>query len=278
MKQAVAQVKQAKVVFQLGSQGMSDGAWHEARKLIGQGVIGRPIHAECGMFRDSDWGERGMPIDNKSAKPGPDLNWEAFLGDAPKREFDVSRFFRWRLYEDYSGGPVTDVYPHSMTPVAFMMSAGFPAFVVGSGGVFRWPERDVPDSFNLLADYPQKMTICVLGTFGSGYNGGDGMRGSGSRSPVVRGWDGSLIFRGNQILVVDSNGKEKSRFPIPFGENFIAHWENFIDCIQNNTPEKTFSPIDLAYQVQTTLIMSMWSLKQRKVAKWDADAQQIVMG
>ncbi len=59
-------------------------------------LIGRPIHAECGYFRVGDWGERGMPIDDPKAVPGDDLNWEAFLGAAPKRPFDVSRFCRWR--------------------------------------------------------------------------------------------------------------------------------------------------------------------------------------
>ena len=108
-KRAIAEVKKSGRVFQLGTQGMSDRAWHQAAALIKEGAIGKPIHAECGYFRVGDWGERGMPIDDPNARPGPDLNWEAFLGDSPKRPFDVSRFFRWRMYEDYAGGPVTDL-------------------------------------------------------------------------------------------------------------------------------------------------------------------------
>ncbi|HOD81934.1 MAG: 1,5-anhydro-D-fructose reductase [Planctomycetes bacterium ADurb.Bin126] len=277
LKMAVKAVKDAKVVFQLGTQGMSDGAWHEARKLILQGVIGKPIHAECGMFRDSDGGERGMPIDDRNAKPGPDLDWEQFQGDAPKKEFTVKRFFQWRLYNDYSGGPVTDVYPHCFTPVAYMMDAGFPQYVMAAGGIHRWPERDVPDSFNVYADYARKMTCCILGTFASGYNGGDGCRGSGARSPVVRGYDGALIFKGKQIEFVPNHGKKAAAFPIPYGENQVDHWAKLIACCRQRDLN-TFSPIQLAYEVQTTMIMAYWSWKDRKVARFDPQTEQIVMG
>ncbi|MBE3070744.1 MAG: Gfo/Idh/MocA family oxidoreductase, partial [Planctomycetes bacterium] len=106
IKQLAAEVRKSGLAFQCGTQGMSDGAWHKMKQLVQQGVIGQPIHGECGFFRVGDWGEVGMPIDDPAAKPGADLNWEAFLGDAPKRDFDISRFFRWRMYEDYAGGPV----------------------------------------------------------------------------------------------------------------------------------------------------------------------------
>ncbi|HUW61687.1 MAG TPA: Gfo/Idh/MocA family oxidoreductase, partial [Candidatus Bathyarchaeia archaeon] len=113
VKRLAQEVTKSGRVFQLGTQGMSDAAYLQMRKLVQDGLIGQPIHAECGYFRVGDWGERGMRIDDPNAVPGPDLNWEAFLGDSPKRPFDVSRFFRWRMYEDYAGGPSTDLFPHS---------------------------------------------------------------------------------------------------------------------------------------------------------------------
>jgi len=54
--------RESKGVMQLGTQGMADTAWHQMRKLVADGLIGKPIHAECGYFRVGDWGERGMPI------------------------------------------------------------------------------------------------------------------------------------------------------------------------------------------------------------------------
>ncbi|MCG8528810.1 MAG: Gfo/Idh/MocA family oxidoreductase, partial [Opitutales bacterium] len=113
-KRLAETVAKSDCVFQLGTQAMSDSAWHQMKKLVQDGAIGKPLFGETGFFRTGDWGERGMPIPDANAKPGSDLNWEAFLGDAPQRDFSVDRFFRWRLFNDYAGGPVTDLYPHSL--------------------------------------------------------------------------------------------------------------------------------------------------------------------
>lgn len=278
VKKLAEEVNKSGRVFQLGTQGMSDTAWHQARKLIADGLIGQPILAECGYFRVGDWGERGMPIDDPNAKPGADLNWEAFLGDAPKRPFDLSRFFRWRMYEDYAGGPVTDLYPHSLTPVVSMLGVSFPKMVVATGGMFRYTEREVPDTCNLLVDYPQKLTVAVLGTQGNNYFGTP-ERGSPGRSPIIRGWEGTITFQGNQIVFTPAEGgksKQRLTFPIEHGEDPTGYWENFLDCCRKRQT-KTLSPADLAYHTQTALIMGALSLREGKLAKFDAEKQQIVL-
>jgi len=275
-KKAARVAERTKRVFQLGTQGMSDSAWHQAAKLVADGLIGKPIHAECGYFRVGDWGERGMPIDDANARPGAELNWEAFLGDAPRRPFDVSRFFRWRMYEDYSGGPVTDLYPHSFTPVVHMLGVGLPSLAVATGGKFRYDQREVPDTFNMLVDYPEKVTAAVLGTQGNSHSGLGG-RGAGGRGPIVRGWDGTLTFEGGEIVFTPCAGDKKAqRFKIEHGENVVDHWRNLLAAVRSRDP-RTNSPIRLAYHVQTALILAMLSLREGKTAKFDAGKEQIVI-
>ncbi len=279
VKKLAETVKASDRVFQLGTQGMSDGAWHQMKKLVADGAIGQPIFAETGYFRVGDWGERGMAVDDPNAKPGKDLNWGAFLGDAPKREFSVDRFFRWRLFEDYAGGPVTDLYPHCLTPVIDVLGVTFPKRVVAVGGIHRYEYelRDVPDTFSLLAEYPEKVTVSVLGTQGNDYQG-TGVRGSGARVPIVRGWDAALTIEGKEIVLVPAEGskKEPKRFPIERGEDMIGHWQNFLTCCRKRS-QATWSPADLAYHVQTTLIMASWSLRKDKAARFDARTQEIVL-
>src|SRR4030042_2048613 len=127
-----------------------------------------------------------MPIDDANARPGPGLNWDAFLGDMPNRPFDVSRFFRWRMYEDYAGGPSTDLFPHSLTPVVSILGVGMPSMVVATGGKFRYEEREITATYNTLIDYPQKITVAVLGTQANDYQGA-GSRGAGGGSPRIPG-------------------------------------------------------------------------------------------
>ena len=272
-------VKKTGCVFQAGTQGMSDSAWWQIRKLIDEGLIGKPIHAECGWFRVGDTYERGMPIDDPAARPGPDLNWEAFLGHAPKREFDVSRFFRWRMYEDYAGGIGIDLFPHALTPTAFMAGVGMPGTVVATGGKFRYQEREVPDTLNMIIDYPEKVAIAVLGTQGNDYVA-HGQRGAGSRIPVIRGWEGSLTIdiKTNKIIFIPVGGSQKKRqsFDIEHGEDMINHMRNLVSCVRQGSQE-TYSPVDLAYRTQTALIMGMLSLRAGKTVRFDMDKQQIVL-
>ena len=276
-KRLAAEVKKSGRVFQLGTQGMYDSAWWQIKKLIKDGLIGRPVHAECGYFRVGDWGERGMPIDNADASPGSELDWEAFLGDAPKRPFDVSRFFRWRMYEDYSGGPSTDLFPHVLTPVLSMLGVTMPSKVVATGGKFRYQEREVPDTFNMLIDYPENITVAVLGTQANDYPATGG-RGSGQRVPVIRGWDGTLTVEKNEIVFVPAQGSEKKpqRFAIEHGEDFVEYWQKFLDCCRSRQQD-TLSPMDLAYHVQTALQMGMLGLREDKVARFDPDKEKILL-
>lgn len=275
-KQVVREVKASGQVFQLGSQGMSDPAWHKAHELIADGAIGKAIVAECGYFRVGDWGERGMPIDDPDAKPGADLNWEAFLGDAPQRDFDVSRYFRWRMYEDYSGGPVTDLYPHSLTPVVFMLGLTKPELAVATGGKFRYEEREVPDTFNMIVDYPEKVTVAVLGTQGNDFQS-TGQRGSGFRCPVVRGWDGAFTFDNEMLTFVPAEGSDKRYDPIPITEHesVARHWQELFACCRSR--KQPSAHIDLAGDVQIALQMAMLAMRHRRTAVYDAAAEMIVL-
>jgi predicted dehydrogenase len=268
--------------FQLGTQAMSDGAWHQMKKLVKAGLIGKPLFGETGFFRIGDWGERGMHISDPNAKPGPDLDWDAFQGDAPKHPFSVDRLFRWRLFEDYAGGPVTDLYPHCLTQVVDILGVGFPETVAATGGIHRYTYelRDVPDTCNLLAQFPEKVTISVLGTQANDYNVTP-HRGAGQRSPVIRGWEGTLaIDKNNKDIVFtgirEKDGKADQRIPIEYGEDNTKHWKNLIECAKAGKKD-TWSPMDLAFRTQTILQMAALGVKQGKLARFDAKQRQIIL-
>ncbi len=275
-RQMAAEVRRSGRVFQLGTQYMSDPAWHQARQLIGEGLIGKVVHIECGFFRMGDWGERGMPIDDPQAQPGADLNWEAFLGDAPRRDFDVSRFFRWRMYEDYSGGPVTDLYPHVITQAIYMAGLTFPSLATATAGKFRYEEREVPDTFNMLVDYPERVSLSMVGTQASDHAAG--AERAPSRAPVIRGWDGTLTFEGSDIVFTPAPGitnRPARRIPIAGHFDHGRHMGEFFDCCR--TRKQPSCPIDLTYHVQTALQMATLASRAGKTATFDAAQERIVV-
>ncbi len=181
-KQIEATAKETGKLVQVGTQYMADDNYPEIIKMIHEGMIGKPVHVECGYFRRGDWGER-MPIPDANAKPGPDLNWERFLGDAPKVDFNVSRFFQWRMYWDYAGGPATDLLVHTFTPVFCILELDFPQRVMGGGGTFQY-NREVPDQCNIIADYPDGPSVVMTNSL-SNHVPADTM---------IRGTDGVIMW------------------------------------------------------------------------------------
>jgi predicted dehydrogenase len=277
-------VAASKTAFVCGTQAMSDPAWRKMKELIREGVIGQPIQAEIGFFRTGDWGERGMPVDDPGAKPGADLDWEAFLApDRPKVPFSVDRLFRWRLFADYAGGPLTDLYPHCLAQVVDMLDLGFPEQVAAIGSVSRYPYelRDVPDTFHAIAQYPKGLTISLAGTQGNDFQTTP-HRGAGQRSPVVRGWDGTLYMDDSNREIVcrstegSSRSKSIEKFPIDGNENNLMLWKNLIDCALEGRQD-TWSPMDLAFRTQTMLQMAMTAHLKGRTVHFDINSREMVV-
>jgi len=263
-KQLAQEVRKRGRILQVGTQSMADSIWQQAAHLVKEGAIGQPIHVQAGYFRRGDWGER-MPIPDPNAKPGPDLDWQAFLADAPKRPFTVSRFFQWRMYWDYSGGPSTDLFPHTFTPLAKVLGVSFPSMVAASGGKFYYDgEREVPDTFNMLIDYPEKVSVVLTCTLANEYG----------LPVVVRGAEGTMTFEGPGIVIRPVQGQQRE-IARERGGDLTEHWQNLLQCVR--TREQPYSDVELGYHVQTALCMSVLALRQQKVARFDREQEKIII-
>jgi len=267
LKQLVREVRERRNVFQIGAQWVTDALWLRAADLVKQGAIGRPVHAQCGYFRHGDSGERGMPIDDPNARPGPDLNWDAWQADAPQRPFTVSRLFQWRMYMDYSGGPSTDLYPHPMTRLFKILGANFPNRVVAVGGKYVYDGgRDVPDTFDLLIEYPEHLTVAVLGTICN----------ETGLDTVVRGTEGTLRFEQGGFVIEPQQGSAGRRVAMSIDRHEYDHMRNFLECMR--TRQTPNGDIELGYRVQVPLIMAMRAFTEGKVAYFDAASESIRLG
>ena len=266
LKQLVREARERRTVFQVGAQWVSEPTWLRAAELVRQGAIGKPVHAQCGYFRRGDQGERGMPIDDPNAQPGADLNWDAFQADAPQRPFTVSRFFQWRMYMDYSGGPSTDLYPHAMTRLFKVLGVGLPKKVVAIGGKYVYDGgRDVPDTFDMLIEYPENLTVAVLGTIAN----------ETGLDTVVRGTDGTLTFAPGG-LEIEPQVAGKRRISANLYPYEREHMRNWVQSIRSR--QKPNGDVELGYRVQVPLIMAMRSFVEGKVAYFDAASETIRLG
>lgn len=160
----IATAKQTGRVVQVGSQGMSSMAQVRARQMIQEGKLGKVTMIRAAYNRNSASGAWIYPIP-PDANPQT-VNWDMFLGSAPKHPFDLARFFRWRCFHDYSGGIATDLFVHLCTTIHFLMNAKMPSKVMAMGELYRWKEsRDVPDTLNAVLEYPEGFTVNLSSTF-----------------------------------------------------------------------------------------------------------------
>ena len=257
-------------VVQVGTQYMADENYPALRQMIAEGIIGKPVHVQCAFTRRGDWGER-MEIPDANAVPGPGLLWDRFLGDAPKVDFSVSRFFQWRLFWDYAGGPATDLLVHTFTPVFAILGLGYPERVFGGGGTFQY-NREVPDQCNIIADYPDGPSVTMMNTLSNHV----------PTDTMIRGTDGVIIWKslgerdGKGIRVVPfAKGKKELFLPWNGMGDTRKLWANLLDCVKSR--QQPACSIELAVRVQAPLSMGIISHRENKCVLFDTKSKSIVL-
>jgi len=146
--------KQTKRILQVGSQRVSSVMYAKARELFKAGAIGELNLVEAWINRNSAIGawQYSIPPD---ASPQT-IDWDRFIGNAPKHPFEPIRLFRWRNYRDYGTGIPGDLFVHLFTGVHYVLDSIGPTRVMATGATSYWKDgRDVPDLMLALYDYPK---------------------------------------------------------------------------------------------------------------------------
>jgi len=141
-------------VVQVGSQCRSSIVYAKAREIFNSGALGLVTAAEACIDRNDASGAWVYPIPPDASEKT--IDWNQFLGDAPKRPFDPVRFFRWRCFRDYGEGLPGDLYVHMLTGIHYIAGITAPPLRAASmGGILRWTEnREAPDLIWTLFEYP----------------------------------------------------------------------------------------------------------------------------
>ncbi len=144
-------------IFMVGSQYATALAFHKIKELLNSGAIGELNMAESWLDRNTALGawQYSIPPDATPAN----IDWDRFLGNAPKRPFEPIRLFRWRNYQDYGTALAGDLYVHLLTGLHTATGSQGPARIFSTGGLRYWKDgRDVPDTMYGIIEYPKSAT------------------------------------------------------------------------------------------------------------------------
>jgi len=140
-------------IVQIGAQRTSSVLCAKAHELFAQGAIGDLNLIEATLGRNDPTGAWEYP-------PPPDLSpktldWDTWLGTAPRVPFDPLAFARWRCWKEYGTGVAGDLLVHLISGMQTVLGVNeVPNRVSAFGGIYRWKDgRNMPDVHPVLFEY-----------------------------------------------------------------------------------------------------------------------------
>jgi predicted dehydrogenase len=235
----------SRTVLQVGSQFVSSIVTLKARDLLTGGAIGEVNLVESWWNRNSPLSAWQYPIP-EDASP-QNVDWDRFLGSAPRVPFQPIRLFRWRNYRDYGTGMAGDLFVHLFSTLHVALDSLGPTRIMASGGLRYWHDgRDVPDVMVGMYDYPRterhpEFNLTLKCNFADGATtalwGESGFR--------FNGQEGVLLLDPSHVTVMrraaggDAGLRTASqeRFLPPEGyDDRLDHFKNFFAAMRGGPP------------------------------------------
>ncbi len=285
-------------IYMVGSQELSSLGNEKAKELLEEGAIGDINYAEGFWARNSPMGAWQYPIP-ENASPET-VDWEKFIANTTKRDFDPIRFFRWRNYLDYGTGMSGDLFVHLFSSLHFITSSMGPNRISATGGLRHWKDgREVPDVLLGMFDYPETaqhkpFNLSLRCNFVDGTSGSTYLKIIGNQDSMDVKWD-SVVLKRNLNATSDDpflaeKGKEgtshqdRKRIVPPQEIEYSSekgykgahfdHFANFFHAIRTNG-SVVEDPI-FGFRAAAPALLCNESYRQNKFINWDPEKMKIV--
>lgn len=277
-------LKASKVVFQLGHHARQSTAAFQAKELLAQGILGPVTLVRTGRFMSSDpahpmWRWYGYysrwekPTD--PAQVQRDVNWELWLGPAPRIGWNERHFWHWRCYWAYGTGQAGDLLSHELDFVQYLLGHGIPDTCSCAGlNALLKDDREVPDTW--VATY-QFENLGRTVTFTGSMNTNAGQ-------PVeICGKEATLRFDGiahdvSSFTIRPEGYNKRTGLPEGYERGKTPtqpnHVVDFFNCVRSRGTPKC--PVDEAFIETATYLMSVEAYHRQRTVRWDARREEIV--
>jgi predicted dehydrogenase len=257
-------------VVQIGTQQRSGKHFQDAVQYVHSGKLGHVFLCRTWITNRSRPDEIGNPPDGE---PPEGVDYNMWLGPAPKHAFNPNRFHRnFRWFFDYGNGLCNDWGVHLNDIILWGMNVTAPLSVSALGGKQEMRDNsDTPDTLDVYYEYPSFTHIYTVRrgrTLFGFYNKGHGMEFQGTNGTLTLDRGGWFITPEGDRLKAERHGGSEQHF---------AHVKNFLHCIRNRG-EKTASDIEAMHRATTTAHLANISYKIQRRVYWDAENERCYRG
>lgn len=224
-------------VVQVGQQQRSGNHWHEMKQYIDSGKLGKISHVNVW----ANFGYCNISNPAKDSAPPAHVDFNMWLGPAPKRTFNEARFHgSWRMFWDYGGGLLTDWGVHLLDMALWGMNVkGMPKRVVATGGNFAFPDNraETFDTMQVAYEFDDYLIHWSNSAIESNRPYG--------RNYGVEfvGQNGTLVANRESWEIYPANNSVEAIKRLPDGKDHENHVANFYRCVRQQDAA-TACPID----------------------------------
>jgi predicted dehydrogenase len=276
-------LKKSRVVFQLGHHARQATCAVQAKEVIAQGLLGPITVVRTGRFKSlppehPNW--RWYGYYDQWERPDPaqvrkQVNWDLWLGPAPKIPWNDRHFWHWRCYYAYGTGYAGDLLSHETDFVQYLLGHGIPDSCVSTGQIaLLHDDREVPDTWSAIYHYEKPgRTVTFTGS----------MTTTASQPVEICGRDATLRFDAiahnvTKFEVIPADYKQQAglRQGYQVGKTPAQpnHMEDWVNCIRNRGTPKCST--DEAFVETATFLMSLEAQQRGRTVKWDSAREEIV--
>ena len=258
-------------VVQAGTMQRSGGYFQKAAEIVKSGAIGEITF--CHAFQSGRTSRKGFGNPPDSDPPAG-LDWDMWLGPAPKVPFNANRwgvktagFPTFRYFWDYAGGAMTDWGVHLIDPLHQCFNDVMPLAISANGSKFYVQDnRDTPDTLLATFHYPK-----FLASYESRTCNPMPMFGPHGSGTTIHGTEGTIIVlrRGCWVIPNEKSSLTPSTWEKDpaMSEMNVPHWKNFIACIKSR--EKPISDIETCVRSSTVCLLANLSMRYKSWLDWD---------
>jgi predicted dehydrogenase len=295
----IAAQKATGKIFMVGSQGVSSLGNEKAKQLLKEGAIGQLNYAEGFWARRAPVDVWQYPIPEDASKITVD--WDTYVSNTTKRDFDAMRFFRWRNYTDYGTGMAGDLFVHLFSSLHFITNSFGPHKIYSTGGLRYWKDgREVPDVLLGTFDYKDTaahpaFNLSLRCNFVDGTSGTTYLKLVGSEGAMDVTWDSVTLKRNKTMETVDpflieqqktsnTNNPGRKKMVPPESVVFAAeegylggpydHMANFFGAIRNNG--SVMEDATFGYRAAAPALLCNDSYYQDAPMFWDPEKMVMV--